>query len=138
MSQMLARRSGRTSFGIAVVFALIILAGATSAAQSASRSSSSTWRVVKSKTASGTNPILTISAAIRHPHGIAVRGSSPQHVGSNIYWNCTKGFLVRQWSTDVVGARLYPLPHVRGTDSCRVFVAAHGRERITVTIYKAA
>lgn len=129
---MLVQRSGSTLVRIAAVFVVLILAAAASAALSASKS---TWRVVKKKTASGENPTLTISATVRHPLGLGVRGSSPTHVGSSIRWNCTKGFTVRHWRLDVMGG-FYALPHVRGKDSCRVFVTSHGRDRITVTILK--
>jgi len=54
-----------------------------------------------------------------------------------IIWNCTKFLTNRQWDIEVLGG-FHALPHVRGSEKCVVTVVAHGRDRITVLVYKRA
>src|SRR5262249_50104950 len=119
--------------GGAAIVALIFAAGTTAAL--ASHVQTSTWRVVKSKSASGQHPALTISATINPPQGMGIRLSSPTHVGATIYWSCRKGFQGEHGHIGVLGG-FHTLPHAPGEDSCGVLVMAHGLHRITVTIFK--
>lgn len=80
--------------------------------------------------------MLTISAAINDPQGIAVRLSSfSPHAAGTVYWACTKG-IHGEHGQFAVPIGFHVLPHVHGEDSCHIRVAAHGFHRITVTIYK--
>jgi hypothetical protein len=110
--------------GGAAIAALVFAAGTTAALSSPVQTS--TWRIVKSQSSSGQHPALTISATINHPRGIGVRLSSPTHVGGTIYWSCRKGFQGEHGQIGVLGG-FHALPHVRGEDSCGVFIAARVR-----------
>jgi hypothetical protein len=118
---------------VGLIAAVVFAAGSTAALSSPVQTS--TWRVVKSKSASGSHPALTISATISHPHGIAVRLTSASHVAGTVYWACTKGFHGEHGHYGVVNG-FHVLAHVSGEDSCHIRVAAHGLHPITVAILK--
>jgi hypothetical protein len=111
--------------------AALVLATATTPALS-SPSSSSTWRVVKSKSVSGQFAATGVSATTRHPRGIAVRfiGSGVQGFAA---WGCSKGISVASWSRSY-GRGLHILGHVTGKDSCNVTASVSGQGRVTVQI----
>src|SRR4051794_27595575 len=94
----------------------------------------STWRVVKTKTATGQFAVTATSATIRHPRGLAVRfrGAGVQ---GQVVWACSKGFSVASW-TRSYGQGLHVLGHVRAKDSCDVTASVSGQGRITVQILK--
>jgi hypothetical protein len=117
---------------LAVVAA--VLASALVISASASSSSAYTWRVVKSKSASGQFAATAASATIRHPLGIAVRFRGTG-VSGMAAWACTKGFSVSSWSR-TYGRGLHVLGHVRGKGSCDVTASVAGAGRITVQILK--
>ena len=106
---------------IALALALIVPAAGLS-----SPSSASTWRVVKSKSASG--------QFAKHPRGIAVR-----FVGNGVHgfaaWGCSRGLSVASWSRSY-GRGLHTLGHVLGKDSCDVTASVSGQGRVTVQILK--
>jgi hypothetical protein len=79
-------------------------------APTALTASTSTWRVVKSKSVSGQFAATGISATIRHPKGIAV-GYIGSGVQSTAAWGCSKGISVSSWSRRY-GKGLHVLAHV--------------------------
>jgi hypothetical protein len=115
-------------------FVSITIVALALAAPTALTASTSTWRVVKSKSVSGQFAATGISATIKHPKGIAV-----SYIGSGVQgtvaWGCSKGISVSSWSRRY-GKGLHVLGHVRGKDSCDVVASIAGRGRITVKILK--
>jgi hypothetical protein len=115
-------------------FVSITIVALALAAPTALTASTSTWRVVKSKSVSGQFAATGISATIKHPKGIAV-----SYVGSGVQgtaaWGCSKGISVSSWSRRY-GKGLHVLGHVSGKDSCDVVASIAGRGRITVKIFK--
>jgi hypothetical protein len=111
-----------------------ILALALPAAALSSSSSTASWRIVKSKSASGQFAATAISATIRHPRGIAVRFAGGDASGTTS-WACTKGFSVSSWARSY-GRGLHILGHVVGKNSCDVVASVAGSGRVTVQILK--
>jgi hypothetical protein len=113
-----------------VVVAVIALALASGT--SAFSVSTFTWRVVKSKSASGQFAVTAISATVRHPRGLAVRFRGAGAQGEAV-WACSKGYSVASW-THSYGPGFHALGHVRGKDSCNVVASVSGEGRVTVQI----
>jgi hypothetical protein len=120
---------------VKVAILTLALALVVPAAALSSPSSSSSWRVVASKSASDPIFAATLTRAnIAHPKGIAVRFSGTD-IHGDVRGTCIKRSGLSPWEYKY-GRGLHVIGHVAGATSCLVLAFVQGRGRVTVQILK--
>ncbi len=112
---------------VALVLALLAVPAVASAA--------SGWRVVASKSVSGSFAVTAVSATVNHPKAIGIRFVGHVSSGSAVI-ACSKGFSVSANSRDFSHAGTFALPMTRGADSCNLTGSVGGSGRVTVQLLR--